>query len=99
MTRMESEELEGEIRGVLAIEEFRRTGSKSPAKGVTIKSRKRLDYDDKTALRWCAEHVPDLVITRLDTKRFEKVAEELGAPVRVSSEFYAAIDRDLSHLL
>ena len=58
----------------LAVEEYNKTGSKSPAPGIGIRVTKRLEYDEDVALEWARTNAPVLVVESLDKKGFEKLA-------------------------
>jgi hypothetical protein len=48
---------------------------KSAICGVSVKEYKKLVYDEDEALSYAKERLPDAVITKLDTKVFDKIAE------------------------
>ncbi len=55
---------------------YEATGDKRPVPGASIRLLRRLRYDVAKATDWCMMNAPTLL--RLDTKRFEATAEELG---------------------
>lgn len=90
---------EGDIRGNLGPAAYNETGSKKPCPGVSIRLYHKLDYDPQEVLAWCKANAADLVLESVDTKRFEKVATTLHAPVIETWEPLATIAKDLSDLL
>ena len=77
--------------------EFKRSGDKSPANGVTVKLYKKLRYNNAVIFDWLMGNAPALLT--IDTRRFEKSAETLGAPVEVDYEPRPTIATDLSEYL
>ena len=81
-----------------ALAEFRQTGDKAPAKGVSIRLFKTYKYDATEAINWCALNAPTFLA--IDAKRFERAAEQLdGAPVTIEYDPQPAIAGDLSEYL
>jgi hypothetical protein len=81
-----------------ALAEFRQTGDKSPAKGVSIRLFRVYKYDPTEAINWCMLNAPTFLA--VDAKRFEKAAEQLpGAPVTIEYDPQPAIASDLSEYL
>jgi hypothetical protein len=78
-----------------ALDAYKASGDKAPAKGVSIKLFKRYVYDQDQTREWCMAYAPTFLT--VDAKRFEKAAETLdGAPVRVEYDPRPAIAGDLS---
>lgn len=80
-----------------ALIEFKRSGDKSPANGVTVKLYKKLRYNNAHVFDWLMVNAPALLT--IDTKRFEKSAEAIGAPVEIEHEPRPTIATDLSEYL
>ena len=79
----------------LALASYAATGSKQPAKGVTIRVGKRLVYDRIKASEWARANAPALFA--LDIKAWEKAAPTLpDAPIEVVEEPSVAIASDLA---
>ena len=72
-----------------AVAVFRATSSKEPVPGVVIKIFPTLQYNKAKAEEWARVHAP--AVFKFDSKSFEKVAVELGAPVKVVQEPRAQI--------
>ena len=64
---------------------YEQTSDKKPANGVEVKLFKKLVYDQDEALKWCSANAPALVEYKL-AKEFDKVAEKMGAPVKVEMQ-------------
>jgi hypothetical protein len=78
-----------------ALDAYKATGDKEPAKGVSIRMFKRYVYDQDQTLEWCMAYAPTFLT--VDAKRFEKAAETLdGAPVRVVYDPRPTIATNLS---
>jgi hypothetical protein len=78
-----------------ALDAYKASGDKEPAKGVTIKLFKRFVYDQDATREWCMAYAPTFLT--VDAKRFEKAAETLdGAPVRVEYDPRPTIATNLS---
>jgi hypothetical protein len=71
--------VDAELRGV-ALGLYNLDGQRKPCAGVEVKLYGDLEYDQTEAEAWCRQHAP--VLLRLDKVRFEKVALDLGAPVK-----------------
>ena len=99
LCKLDMTAVENEIRYRLVPELYHETGNKNPAEGVSIKIFKLLRYDPDEALKWAMNHAPNLVVTSLDIKKFEKVATTLGAPVEEIEDPRVTIAKDLSALL
>jgi hypothetical protein len=79
----------------LALASYAATGSKQPAKGVTIRVGKRLVYDRIKASAWARTNAPALFT--LDIKAWEKAAPTLpDAPIEIVEEPSVAIASDLA---
>ena len=92
-------DLERQVREE-ALAAYRETGNHRPLAGVVIKMFDQPQYDIPQALAWCVAHAPKYVT--LDRRNFEKAAvvlQDLGAPVTMTKESKAYIDRDLSAYL
>lgn len=94
--KMELEAIETQEREA-ALYAFAAEGDKHPWEGITIKVFKRLEYNVPLAKAWAAAHAPHLLT--LDIKAFEKVAVELGAPVKVLEEPQAQLASKLDAYL
>lgn len=94
--RSKRTQVEKKIREEL-VRIYEQSGDKSPAHGGGIRVRRLLSYDAQEACDWCRANAPALLT--LDAKRFDQVAEVLGAPVELVEEPQATISRDLSDWL
>lgn len=78
---------------------YQNTGDKKPfPSGIEVKQYKHLTYDSATMLAWCEEHAPAMVEHKL-AKKFDSIAEQLGAPVKVEYEPRVQIASDLRGFL
>lgn len=78
----------------LTMEEFEQTGEKRPNPNVLVKLFKVFaPYDRKKIEEWARQHAP--AVFKFDVKSFEKVAIELGAPVKQIEEPRATISSKL----
>ncbi len=83
-----------------AMRDFKSTGNKAPAPGVTIKVFRQLRYDSDEVLSWCKTNAPTFVRETLDRKSFDEVAHALeGAPIEIIAEPRAQLASDLSAYL
>lgn len=62
----------------LALTCYDLTGEKKPVEGAAVVIRTTYSYDADEALRWAAEHMPQLVSRKLDAKAFDKIAAAGG---------------------
>lgn len=76
--------MDAQMRDTL-LEYFQETGDKKPTPGASIQIHTRLRYDPIAAIEWCKVNAPKLVETKL-ARNFDKVAEQMGAPVEVIAE-------------
>jgi hypothetical protein len=80
--------LEKSIREA-ALANYATTKDKNPVPGLTIKIFKKLVYDVKEAEEWARIKAP--AVFKFNISAFEKVATELGAPVKEEEEPRAQI--------
>ena len=80
----------------LALAAYDETGNKDPHAAVKVKMYTVLTYDEKEALDFCRDCMPDAL--KLDKRAFEKVAKDspLVDFVTATKEPRATITRDLS---
>jgi len=83
---------DGELRCV-ALGMYALDGQRKPCEGVEVKLYGGLEYDPSEAETWCREHATTLL--RLDKVRFEKAAQVMGAPVKVTETPKVFIAREL----
>lgn len=84
-----------------ALAEFRRTGDKRPAPGITIKECVRYTWNDVAFAAWLERYRPNYlkIVKKIDTVRARKNAPDMlldGAPIEAHVTYETAIDRDLS---
>lgn len=77
-------------------------GDKHPHPATTIRQATKLNYDERQAIAWCIEHLPQAL--KLDSRLFEKHARAVAATdpipfVEIASEAQVAIATDLSAYL
>ena len=65
---------------------FTATGDKKPTPGAEVQMHKKLVYDQDEVMRWCENNAPMMVEHKLLVRKFEAVAEKLGAPVETTFE-------------
>jgi len=86
-------EVEAKLRE-LTLQAYQETGSKTPARGVSVKIFQTLDYDPKEALKWAMAHQ---IALSLDKKSFEGFAKATPLEfVSLTEEPRAQIATDLS---
>lgn len=79
----------------MALAAYAATGSKHPAPGVGIRVSKVTRYMDEAAIAWAIDHGHNSLL-KLDSRKFEKVALELGLDfVEFSEVAQATLARDL----
>ena len=71
--------------GVEALTEYNRSGNKKPHPAVEIKMMIEVLYDEKEALAYAREHIPNAV--KLDAKKFEAAAKALELPFVTTEEY------------
>jgi len=77
---------------------FAETGSKEPHPAVKIKMYAILEYNDKDAIDYAREHLPEAL--KLDKRTFKKAAQAIAMDfVAILQEPRATIARDLSGYL
>jgi len=83
---------DAEVRSI-AVAMYQLDGQRKPHAGVEVKLYQTLEYDKAAATEWCREHLPTAM--QLDVKRFERVAVDVGAPVKVIETPRVFISKEL----
>jgi hypothetical protein len=94
-------DLEKEIRQ-RSLDEFNLLLNKHPFTGIEIKMRKKVAYEDKSALEFCRKQNVALKIDKTAFERYAKAVAEAGQPidfVSITEEPQVQISSDLSDYL
>jgi len=92
LAQQESESADADVRSI-AVAMYQLDGQRKPHAGVEVKLYQTLEYDKAAATEWCREHLPTAM--QFDVKRFERVAVDVGAPVKVIETPRVFISKEL----
>ena len=73
---------------------FQATGDRKPTPGIEVQMRKKIMFNHDEVMDWLAVNAPKLIEHTI-AKGFEKVAVQLGAPVKVEYEPFVKMASNL----